>query len=749
MRIFRYIALLFVLASAVWLGLEILIQCQPIVTGLSGPGPPSSLTFLDRTGRPLRRILENERAYVSRCQLKEVSTNVVAATLSAEDKRFYSHDGIDWIALSRSLAQTICGRRTPSGASTITQQLVKLASGPAERSWLVKLREVWAAACLERHWSKNRILEEYLNRLDYGSLQIGIAAASQEYFDKPPCDLSPAEAAFLAGLPQAPSRLNPRVHFAVAKARQEWILGRMYANGYLDYPTFQRALIEPLDLRPAQEVFAAPHFVDLLLERKQPVAGGPVATTLDLALNEWIERVARQQLATLKGKHVTSAAVVVINNPTAEVRALVGTDDTFLPGTEQINVAWSPRSSGSAIKPFTYVHALELGGFPGTIVPDVPTDFVTDTGLYRPNNYNHRFYGPVTYRFALANSLNVAAVQVTARNGGPAALYASLQAAGITTLVHPANYYGLGLTIGNGEVRLLELTNAFAAFARLGVYRPYRLLPNDSNSSASGKRVFDERASYLVTDILSDNQARAATFGLNSYLRFDFPVASKTGTSSNYRDNWTVGYTPEWTVGVWVGNPDNSPMINITGVTGAAPIFHEVMIHLHDVSDSTWYRAPSGINSCWIDPLTGHQVMPDAPRATREICAFAPESARPDDYDSAQHVRLSHEYDAWLHSDQNTLGDLLAGAPRVEHLRVLQPVPGSFYFFDSDLPASAQRLRLRAEGSGNIEWRCPTLQCLVDGQGSAILLQTGQHEIVAHDRLTGEEAKTWIQVEAW
>jgi penicillin-binding protein 1C len=440
MKLIRRAIPFFGLALALWIGLEIAMRSQPIFAGLSGAVPPSSLTFLDRTGRPLRRILENDRAYVSRCQLKEVSTNVVAATLSAEDKRFYSHNGIDWVAWGRGLAQTITGRHTPSGASTITQQLVKLASGPAERSWLVKLREVWAAACLEQHWSKDRILEEYLNRLDYGSLQIGIAAAGQEYFNKPPSDLSPAEAAFLAGLPQAPSRLNPRTHFAAAKARQEWILGRMYANRYLDYATYQRALTEPLDLRPAQEVFAAPHFVDLLLERKQPAAGGPVATTLDLALNEWIERVARQQLASLKGKHVTAAAVVVINNPTAEVRALVGTDDTFLPGTEQINVAWSPRSSGSAIKPLTYVHALELGAYPGTIVPDVPTDFVTDTGLYRPNNYNHRFYGPVSYRFALANSLNVAAVQVTARNGGAAALYASLQAAGITTLVHPANY---------------------------------------------------------------------------------------------------------------------------------------------------------------------------------------------------------------------------------------------------------------------------------------------------------------------
>jgi penicillin-binding protein 1C len=433
------------------------------------------------------------------------------------------------------------------------------------------------------------------------------------------------------------------------------------------------------------------------------------------------------------------------------VLALCGSGDYFEPGIGQINGTWSARSAGSALKPFTYLCALENGAFPGTVVADVPTDFATETGLYRPNNYNHRFYGPVTLRFALANSLNVAAIKVLEQAGGPQALYETLQRAGITTLGHPAAYYGLGLTIGNGEVRLLELTNAFASLARLGIYRPFRLLLRSQGESAEFiapvRRIFDERAAYLLADMLSDNQARAATFGLNSYLSFDFPVASKTGTSSNYRDNWTLGFTPEWTVGVWVGNPDNSAMRGITGVTGAAPIFREIMLHLHEERGTSWYRTPAGIGHCWIDPLTGREVSKDRARASEEIFVFRPPLARPEDYDCANRVRLPAEYSAWLASNQNASVPLVPS--RVNRLRILQPAPGSFYFLDSDIPANDQRLVLSAESSGSLEWKSATLDCHVEGDNVTIMLQEGRHEIIARDKTTGETASTWIDVQPW
>src|SRR5246127_2934739 len=623
----RPIALLSTSAVIVILGsvaLEIAWRLTPVPLGLT-KSPPESVEFVDRTGKPLRRILQDQRIYRSRCSLSDVSPNAIAATLSAEDKRFRVHGGVDVVAILRALSEAVRTGQIRSGASTITQQLVKLSDPNSDRGVWGKLTEAWNALSLERHWNKDRILEGYLNRLDYGDLQVGLASASTDYFEKPPRDLSAAEAAFLAGIPQAPSRLDPFKHFDAAKARQRWVLGRMHLNGFLDDAAYARALVEPRRLRQHDRDFEAPLFVDLLLERRGtlPPEGGVVKTTINLSLNRWIDDVIARQLQKLVDKHVTAAAAVVIDNSTGEVLALSGSGDYFEPGTGQINGAWNARSAGSALKPFTYIRALEQGAFPGTVVADVPTDFPTETGLYHPNNYNHRFYGPVTLRFALANSLNVAAIKVLERTGGPQTLYETLQRAGITTLGHPAAYYGLGLTIGNGEVRLLELTNAFASLARLGIYRPFRLLLHPQGELAKfiapSHRIFDERAAYLLADMLSDNQTRAATFGLNSYLSFDFPVACKTGTSSNYRNNWTVGFTPEWTVGVWVGNPDNSAMRGITGVTGAAPIFREVMLHMHEERGASWYQEPSGIEHCYIDPLTGRRVSSEQPRAVQEI----------------------------------------------------------------------------------------------------------------------------------
>jgi penicillin-binding protein 1C len=735
--------------ALVWFGLEISWRCAPIPESLKG-SPPQSVEFVDRTGRPLRRLLQEQRAYRFRCSLSDISPNVIAATISAEDKRFRSHGGVDFLALGRATMQMVKNRAARSGASTISEQLIKLAGRKESRSIPAKLQELWSALCLERHWNKDQILEQYLNRLDFGDLQIGIASASWDYFEKPPSDLSPAEAAFLAAIPQAPSRLDPFKHFAATKARQRWILGRMRLNGYLDDSVYARALDEPILLRQRGRDFEAPLLVDLLLERRGtlPAEGGNVPTTIDLSLNQWIDQVIARQLASLADKNVTAAAAVVIDNSTGDVLALSGSGDYFEPGLGQINGAWSPHSSGSALKPFTYLRALEMGAFPGAIVADVPTDFATETGLYHPNNYNHRFYGPVTLRFALANSLNVAAVKVLEQTGGPETLYEALQNAGITTLIHPAAYYGLGLTIGNGEVRLLELTNAFTALARLGIYRPFRLLLRTPEIPVvPGRRIFDESAAYLLADMLSDNHARAATFGLNSYLSFDYPVACKTGTSSNYRDNWTVGFTPEWTVGVWVGNPDNSPMRGITGVTGAAPIFREIMMHLQEKHGSSWYREPAGIGRCWIDPLTGHEVTREHARAVEEIFAFRPEVARHDDYDSMNRVRLPAEYRAWLESDQNTLIPVAQAASK--RLRLLQPAPGSFYYLDPDLPVKDQRLILSAESSGALEWKSPTLDCQTDRDKATVLLREGWHEITVYDRATGESVSTWIEVRPW
>lgn len=720
------------------------IGLSPMPAHLRGERPQSA-EFLDRHGEPLRTMLVDERAYRRHAALAEISPHLVSATLAAEDSRFFRHFGVDLLAVLRAAANLTRGARPASGASTITQQLVKT---PGERTLWRKLGETLAALRVEAEWSKKRILEEYLNRVDYGNLQIGIASASKYYFGKPASDLSPAESAFLAALPKAPARLDPHRNWQCARERQGWILDRMRVTGRLSDEEYARASAEPLALRPPQQDFEAPHFVDLLLQRRGvlPANGGAVRTTLDLPLNRFVERALSEQLARMKDHNASGAAAVVLHNPTGEVLALAGSGDYFAAGAGQINGAWVPRSPGSAVKPFTYLLALERGASPATVVPDVPTTFATPTGPYRPNNYNHRFYGPVSLRFALGNSLNVAAIRALELAGGPGSLHRLLRELGLSTLGDGAERYGPGLTLGNGEVRLLELANAYATIARGGRHLPFRLLEGELPGPQDGRRLFGEQSAYLVSDILSDNRARASSFGLNSYLSFPFPVACKTGTSSDYRDNWAVGYTPEFTVVVWLGNPDGKPMRGITGVTGAAPAMHGIMEHLHAMRGTTWFDRPNGISEGCVHPLTGHAVPPDRKGATREIYANAPPPETPGDYDTTGAVLLPGIYRDWLAGAQNSLGDLVATEEKpAPALRVISPAPGSVYFIDPDLPLAAQRVALVAEGAKNVLWSSDTVDC---GEGSrpSAALREGTHTITARD---GENAcTTWIVVRA-
>jgi penicillin-binding protein 1C len=366
------------------------------------------------------------------------------------------------------------------------------------------------------------------------------------------------------------------------------------------------------------------------------------------------------------------------------------------------------------------------------------------------------------YRLALANSLNIAAVKVLASVGGARPLLQLLQRCGLSTLDSPAEHYGLGLTIGNAEARLLELANAYASLARLGEFKPFRLLPAGSAPSPP-TRVADPAAAYLIADILSDNDARALAFGVDSPLRFDFPVACKTGTSSDFRDNWAFGYTPEFTVGVWVGNPDGKPMRQVSGVTGAGPILHELFEHLHERRGTGWYSPPANIVECQVNSITGKRTFvvpplggPDRLKAelqTAELRTFEkflrsnlPPLESAEDYTAQGKVRLSDEYREWLATPDNWLGDSVASAPEKDRLQILFPPPGTVVYLDPDLPDSGRRLRVRAAGSKEPEWRSDSLQFIRENNRVIAVLSEGRHEIAASDPITGSEARTWIDV---
>jgi penicillin-binding protein 1C len=709
--------------------------------------PAAGIRFTDRHGAVLREALVEGGRFTDPISIDRLPRNLLAATVSAEDKRFWSHHGIDPLAITRAFFRGVARARFFSGASTISQQLIKIAQ-PRPRTLGSKLIEAAQAVRLEERWSKRQILEAYLERLDYGNTRIGITAAANYYFGKPPNDLSLAESAFLAGLPQAPSRFDPRRHLARALQRQRWVLQRMEKDRLITPDEQARAEEEAIQLVFCPSPFDAPHFVDLVRQHRHLAAGSLEQTTLDLELTDFCRRSLEHHLAKLRDQEVTNGAVVVIENRTGNVLALVGSENYSAQQDGQVNGAWAARSPGSALKPFTYLLALEEGATPATVLADVPVAFATPTGIYRPENYNRSFSGPVRLRMALANSLNIPAVRLLAAVGGPAALQSLLGQCGITTLDRPPARYGLGLTIGNANVRLLELVNAYAALARLGGFRPHRLLENDP--MAAPKRIGNAGACYLIADILNDNTARALTFGSDSWLRFDFPVAVKTGTSTSFRDNWAIGYTPEFTAGVWVGNFDGRAMHQVSGVSGAAPVLHEVLTRVHQEFATSWYPRPRGVIEENIHPLTGKLVSPNSMEAVKEkfLAGARPEAESPNDYDAHGRIKLGPEYRDWLTSNPtSSLGQFSCSNLKSEVLSVVSPLPGTVYYLDPDLPQSDE-LALKTNAVGAVVWQSPTLQCVARAGETLAHLREGRHQIILRNPKTGAQAETWIVVKA-
>ena len=725
----RWILRAAVVGFGVGLFWQLAIALTPLPVSIAEV-PSRSPQIVDRHGEPLRMIRHGENHFFTPVQLGECAPAFIQATLAAEDKRFWAHDGIDWLGVLRAARDSAANGRIVSGASTITQQLIKNAD-PRPRTIRTKLIE-WLQACkLERRWSKEQILAAYLNRIDYGNLCRGGGTAAWFYFDKPLADVSPAEAAFLAGLPNAPGRFNPHRHFDRAKRRQQTILHRMHRNGWLSAEALRRALAEPIALHPAGRAFAAEHFVDFL--NQQQIKDGIAQTTLDLSLNQFAHRALNHRLERLADKNVSNGAVVVIENATGKLRAMVGSRNYFEAKSGQVNGAWAPRSAGSTFKPFTYLLALELGMTPATVIADVPAEFATSTGIFSPQNFDHRFAGPVSIRHALANSLNVPAVKVLDQIGGAKVLQIRLRQCGLTTLNAEAAHYGLGLTIGNAEARLLELANAYATLARLGVHRPVRLFESDAGEPT---RVFDAARAWLLAGILADNRARAAVFGWDSALAFEFPVACKTGTSSDFRDNWAFGFTPEFTVGVWVGNFDGSPTRQITGATGAAPVMHKVMLELRKRFGTGWYSRPAEIASAKVHPLTGKIS------ASGESEWFIRGQLPP--VQPAGPIQLGGEYAQWFASRHNHLRGQVTLAPaEALAVKVVSPLPGTVFYLDGDLPESSQWIPLRA--TREVNWQSDSLQCEFRENGIYARLRPGRHRLTA--RVNGRQLKTWIDVE--
>ena len=687
----------------------------PIPKSRLSPLPVLSLNLLDRAGRPLREVLSDEGGRCRWVALSEISPHAVGAVIAAEDRRFPVHGGIDVYAIGRALAQAVRRGRVVSGASTITQQLVRnIYHFP--RTVPSKIAEAWLAVRMEHTLSKEEILTQYLNRISFGRQAYGLEAASRFYFDKPALDLSPAEAAYLAALPRSPGRFRPERDAALLRGRRDAILRKMARLGFLSAETLSRALDEPIRIAAAVRTFQAPHFVEYVVSGLSPAERSDfskIRTTLDLPLQIKVESLLSGHLRSLEKKGLTNGAVIVLENESGAVRAMVGSRDFFDESHDgQVNGALSLRQPGSALKPLTYALALEKGMTAATLIDDAPSEFGSLEGTFAPENYDEHFHGPVRLRSALASSYNVPAVAVLDLLG-PDLLFRKLQEMGFRSLQKDASFYGIGLTLGNGEVTLLELARAYAALARGGLYKPERVIetvvrkdgrPELEWPSPSAKRVFPAVVSYLVTDILSDHDARIPTFGYRGPLNLPFPAAAKTGTSKDFRDNWTVGYTPRYTVAVWVGNFDGSPMHNVSGVTGAGPLFRDVMLLLEGTGPSLPFAEPRGLIRAEICPVSGEIPSAACPATITEL--FASGSV------PRTECRLTHRSTA-------DPGALRLVGRSADPIQIVFPSDGDVFKIDSILRTEYQALNMRVRV--DVRPSPETVEWCVDGIRTSVV----------------------------
>lgn len=604
-----------------------LLKDLPSPTKLSSLSSSKSTQIFDRNDKLLYSIYaKKNQTFIP---LSQIPKSVQKATIAIEDKDFYRHGAIDPRAITRALF-AIVFHQNLQGGSTLTQQLVKNSLLTPERTLPRKIKEIMLSFVAEIIYPKDKILEMYLNQIPYGGTAWGVEAASEVYFGKHAKELSLAESALLSGLPEAPTAFSPfGAHPELAKKRQEDVLKKMANQGLITKNEMEKAVKEPLHFQKFASNIKAPHFVlyvkDLLIKKYGAEiveeGGFRVKTSLDLKVQTFAEDVVATEVAKLKGYRVSNGAALVTNPKTGEILAMIGSKDYFDATIDgNVNITTSLRQPGSAIKPINYATGLIHGYTGATPFVDKETCF-SNPGHppYCPVNYDGKFHGVLQMRNALGNSINIPAVKMLKLNGVEA-MIATASAMGITSFGDPSRY-GLSLTLGGGEVTMLDMARAFGVFANQGyridlhpilkvtdnqgkVLEEYNPLP----SPIFGKKVLPQGVAFIISHILLDNNAREIEFGLNSELKIgNLPVSVKTGTTNDFRDNWTIGYTPSVLVAVWVGNNDNTPMGGlVSGITGAAPIWNRITSNLLKEKKPEWPQQPDdivGANICNISGL--------------------------------------------------------------------------------------------------------------------------------------------------
>ncbi len=762
-QLVAWLVAIVILAAA---GLYVFWGLPPVSALGKGLDTPS-IRIMDRNGRLLYDILPQQGGRHAVLSFANIPQCMKDATVAVEDKSFYSNPGFDVAGIVRALWLNLRGGRTVAGGSTITQQVARnILLAQDERTEISirrKLREAVLAVELTQRLTKNEILALYLNQVNYGGMAYGVQAASQTYFGKPANELLLPECALLAGLPQAPGAYDPFTHAELAKQRQEIVLGLMRAQGYISEDQRAAADAAPLSYNQRPYPIEAPHFIWVVKDQLDAlIAQGKISqgqslvvrTTLDLDDQHTAEQIVARGIAAFKPQpgeishNVNNAAMVVLDPHSGEILALVGSADYFDESIDgALDMATSPRQTGSAFKPFIYAEALTPGlqnselkiqnsegsALPWTAVTsilDVSTTFITHDGEpYTPKDYDGREHGPVSVRTALASSLNIPAVK-TLQAVGVANTVQLAGRLGITSLDDPSTY-DLSLALGGGQISLLQLSSAYASLANGGYYIPSSAIIDIRDADGkllytephvSPVQVFDPRVAWLISSILSDDRAREVGFGLNSTLNVGFTAAVKTGTTTNFHDNWTIGYTPNIVVGVWVGNSNYQAMKDVSGVTGAAPMWNAMMRALLADQPDHPFVQPSGLTQATVCDLSGllptpacshtrtdwfidgtvptqkdrwyQQVTVDA--ATGTLANDATPTSR-----RKQEVVLDLPVQAqqWAHSvGLPLLSDLQqqTDLSKPESLALVSPTPNTTYHLTSEITAAAQQLPVEA-----------------------------------------------------
>ncbi len=603
----------------VWAGL-------PSTANLSTARLPLSTRIYDRTGTVLLAEIHqgSERRHI--VPLRQVAPAMQQATVAVEDRTFYQHGGLNLLRTGQAGVDDLLHLRFNQGGSTITQQLVKNIYLSGDRSILRKLDEAILAVEIEHQYSKAQILEAYLNRVYYGNQSYGVEAAAQTYFGKPASQLSLAEAALLAGLPQAPTELDPFSNLNGAKARQRVVLNAMVRARNITAAQARAASAQPLSLQKpstADDV-KAPGFVHWVAAQLEKTYGDEllknggltVITSLDWNLQSIAERQVREKVMALQAQHVTDGALVALDPASGAVLAMVGSAGADVPGG-QYNMAIIPRQPGSSFKIFTYTAAIESQKFTmGSWVLDEPINVrLADGSTYMPHNYDGRYHGWQPIPYALGNSFNIPAVKVELGTGTDRVVDVARRM-GVDTLTQPATSYQPSLTLGGYEVPLIDMAAGASTLAAQGTYRHpqgilsivaqgqtlYRYEPRGNDRVALSPQV-----SFIMADMLSHDRNRALEFGANSDLVIPgHHVAAKTGTTNDFRDNLTVGFAPNLAVAVWVGNADHTPMRNVSGIVGAAPIFHGFMTQALSGQPDSWFAVPDGLHAVKMNGYTAY-----------------------------------------------------------------------------------------------------------------------------------------------